>query len=220
MRKEILNGTPIPYDLSIEELKAMMSSSVMKDFSLACEALSYKNEPNAYHIMKAYVNDKDKYRRLYILKTIFRHAEAVELVDFLENAIASDDFLFVENGLSVVCEYSIKVPESLLISAIKKYCNQLYTAVGALKTLENSNENFEQIIEIFNVCSKCAQKEVISEILCNTYLPQKASELFDLFSNDHFGNIRLIGLKIGKKYGFDVSKFLFDTDGHVKKAAK
>ena len=105
MRKEILNGTLIPYDLPIEELKIMMSSSVMKDFSLACEALSYKSEPEAYQIMKSYIGTEDQYRRLYILKTIFRHSEAAELSDFLENAIASKDVLFVENGLTVVSEY-------------------------------------------------------------------------------------------------------------------
>lgn len=220
MRKEILNGMPIPYDLPIDNLKAMMSSSDMKDFSLACEILSYKNDSEAYQIMKSHLTDKDKYRRLYVLKTIFRHPEAIELVDFLENAIASDDFLFVENGLIIVSDYNIKVSESLLISVIKKRCDQLYTAVGALKTLERSNENFERIIEVFNICSKSAQKEVLSEILCNGYLPEKAYELFDLFADDNFGSIRLIGAKIGKQYGFDTSKFLSDTDGHVRKAAK
>lgn len=92
MKKEMLNGDMIPYDLSVGELEVMMTSAVMKDFTLACEALSYKNDPEAYRIMKFYINDNDKYRRIYILKTIFRHREAVELFDFLENAIASEDF--------------------------------------------------------------------------------------------------------------------------------
>ena len=109
MKKEILNGTRIPYDLSVEELSKMLSSPIMQDFSLACEALSYKNDNAAYEAMKNYINDKDKYRRLYILKTIFRHPNAVELVDFLESAITSEDFLFVENGLLVISEYKITV---------------------------------------------------------------------------------------------------------------
>ena len=56
--------------------------------------------------------------------------------------------------------------------------------------------------------------------MCNGYLPEKAYELFDLFADDDFGRIRLIGVKIGKRYGLDISKFLSDTDGHVRKAAK
>jgi len=217
MRKEILNGVPIPYDMSIEELKSMMSSPVMKDFSLACEALSYKNDPEAYRIMKSYINDRDKYRRLYILKTIFRHPEAVELIDFLENAIASDDFLFVQNGLIIVSDYGIKVSESLLLAAVKKYCNELYTAVGALKTLAINEFNYEAINKIFTSCTKCAQKEVLGEILCDGYLPQKAKELFELFKQDGFAKIRLLALEIGKRYGFDTRVFLSDTDGHIRK---
>lgn len=217
MRKEILNGVPIPYDMSIEELKSMMSSPVMKDFSLACEALSYKNDPEAYRIMKSYINDRDKYRRLYILKTIFRHPEAAELVGFLENAISSDDFLFVQNGLIIVSDYGIKVSESLLLAAVKKYCNELYTAVGAVKTLAINEFNYEAINKIFTSCTRCAQKEILCEILCDGYLPQKAKELFELFKQDGFAKIRLLALEIGKSYGFDTRDFLSDTDGHIRK---
>ena len=220
MKKEILNGTPVLYDMSVEELEKMLSSPVMKDFSLACEALSYKNDPEAYRIMKSHVSNKDKYRRLYILKTIFRHPEAVELMGFLESAIACDDFVFVENGLIVVSEYGIKVSEEILITTVKKYCDDLYTAVGSFKTLEISNKNFEEITKIFTACSKCAQKEILGEILCSGYLPQKSKELFELFKKDTFPKIRLLALKIGKKYDFDVDAFLTDPDGHIRSAAK
>ena len=219
MKKEILNGAVIPYDLPVDQLKEMMASSVMEDFSLACEALSYKNDPEAYHIMKSHVRDQDKYRRLYILKTIFRYREAAELVDFLEEAIASDDFLFAEHGLTVVSAYRIKVSEPLLIAAVKKHCNELYTAVGALKTLEISDGNFEETVRIFNLCSQCVQKEMIGKILCDGYLPSKAKALFDLFRSDSFAKIRNLALKIGKKCGFDISGFLSDADGHIRKAA-
>ena len=220
VKKEILNGILIPHDLPTEELDKMMSSPIMQDFSLACEALSYKNDPEAYRIMKFHIDNKDKYRRLYVLKTIFRHPEAVELIDYIEKAIASDDFLFIENGLLIVSEYDIKVSESLLVSVVKKYCDRLYTAVGALKTLEKNNENFERIVEVFTLCAKCAQRETLSELLCDKYLPEKSKELFGLFSKDTFASVRLIGVKIGKQYGFDTSNFLLDVDGHVRKAAE
>lgn len=220
MRKGLLNGTPIPYNLPIKDLRTMMASASMKDFSLACEALSYKSDPEAYEIMKAYLNDRDKYRSLYVLKTIFRHAQAAELVDYLEDAIASDDPLFAENGLTVVFEYRIKVSEDLLISTVGKYCNEFYTAVGALGTLSISEGNFEEITRIFSSCTKCAQKEILCEILCNCYLPQKAGELFGLFGQDTFAKVRRIALEIGKCYGFDTNQFLSDTDGHIRKSAE
>ena len=180
MKKEILNGTPIPYDLPIEDLKAMMSSAVMKDFSLACEALSYKDDPEAYRIMKSYINDKDKYRRLYVLKTIFRHPEAVELIEFLEKAVASDDFLFVEHGLSVVSDYNIRISDGLLLSTVCKHFSNLgYAASRSLRMLSVSDDHYARLVELFKQEKRCHQKELVGEILIEKYLPQKAEELFD-----------------------------------------
>ena len=219
MKKEILNGARIPYELSIEELSKMLSSPIMQDFSLACEALSYKNDDAAYEAMKNYINDKDKYRRLYILKTIFRHPKAVELDGFLENAITSEDFLFVRNGLIVISEHQIKVSDSLLLSVVTKHLPNLYTAVRALNTLDICEENYTKLTALFSKAEQCSQKEFIGEILANKYLPSKSKELFELFSHDKFGKIRIFAIKIAKKYGYDLSVFLSDEDGHVRSLA-
>lgn len=219
MKKEILNGTRIPYELSVEELNKMLSSPIMKDFSLACEALSYKNDVAAYEAMKNHINNRDKYRRLYILKTIFRHPNAVELVDFLENAIASNDFFFVENGLIVISEHQIKVSDSLLLSVVNKHLPKLYTSVGSLITLDINEENYTNLIAIFLKAEQCVQREVIGEVLVAHYLPSKAKDLFEIFSRDKFAKIRLFAVKIAKEYGYDLSVFLFDEDGHVRNLA-
>ncbi len=220
MKKEMLNGDMIPYDLSVGELEVMMTSAVMKDFTLACEALSYKNDPEAYRIMRSYINDNDKYRRLYILKTIFRHREAVELSDFLENAIASEDFLFVENGLTVISSYNIKVSDTLLLSAVCKHLPKLYTGIRSLKMLDVSDEHYTELVKLFKRAKECAQKEFIAEILTEKYLPEKAKELFEVFSCDKFGKIRIYAVNLAKIYGYDLTKFLSDTDGHVRKFAE
>ncbi len=219
MKIEILYGTRVPYELSVEELSKMLSSPVMKDFSLACEALSYKNDNAAYEVMKSYLNDKDKYRRLYILKTIFRHPNSVELVDFLENAISSEDVWFAENGLRVISEYRVKVSDSLLLSAVNKHLHELYTSVRSLITLDVTEENYTNITMIFSKAEQCVQKEVIGEVLIHNYLPSKSKELFELFSRDKFAKIRLLAVNIAKEYHYDVSAFLSDEDGHVRKLA-
>ena len=220
MRAEMLNGKPIPYDLPVEELKKLISSPVMNDFSLACEALSYNNTPEAYKIMKSYINDKDKYRRLYILKTIFRHPESAELVGLLEDALASDDFLFVSNGLHVVADYGIKVSESLLFSAVIRNLSNLYTEIRAINVLEVNEDNYIKLIEIFKKAESCSQKEFISDVFIEKYLPAKAKELFLLFGRDKFSKIRLCAVQIGKLYDFDIGQFLMDIDGHVRRAAE
>ena len=219
MKKEILNGTRIPYELSVEELGKMLSSPIMKDFSLACEALSCKNDVAAYEAMKPFINDKDKYHRLYILKTIFRHANAAELVDFLENAISSDDFLFVDNGLIVIAEYKIKISDSLLLSVVDKHLPMLCTAIRSLNTLEICEENYTKLVALFARAEQCSQKEFIGEVLADNYLPSKSKELFELFSRDKFAKIRLFAVKIAKIYGYDFSFFLSDEDGHIRNLA-
>ena len=219
MKKEILNGTHIPYELSVEELRKMLSSPIMKDFSLACEALSYKNDVAAYEAMKPFINDKDKYRRLYILKTIFRHPKAIELVGFLENAITSEDFLFVENGLIVISEHQIKVSDSMLLSVVTTHLPKLYTAICSLNTLDICEENYTKLTALFSKAEQCSQKEFIGEILIGKYLPSKSKELFELFRRDKFAKIRLFAVKIAKKYGYDLSVFLSDEDGHVRNLA-
>lgn len=197
-----------------------MSSTVMKDFSLACEALSYNTDPAAYQIMKSYINDTDKYRRLYVLKTIFRQPKAVELVGFLENAITSDDILFVEHGLTVVSDYKIKISDSLLLSVVCKHFQVLgYTAIHSLSMLTVSEDHYTKLIELFKQENRCCQKELVGKILIEKYLPKKSKELFDLFSRDGIAKIRLLALRLANKCGYNISSFLYDMDGHVKKLA-
>lgn len=219
MKKETLNGTRIPYERSIEELIEMLASPIMKDFSLACEALSYKEDHAAYEAMRSHVNDGDPYRRLYILKTIFRHPDAAELVDFLENALRSEDLLFVENGLTVIAEYRIKVSDPLLLSVVRKHLPKLSTAICALKTVDIREENYVELVNLFSQAEQCVQKEIIGEVLADSYLPAKSKELFEMFSRDPFAKIRLLAVQVAKTYGYDCSAFLSDTDGHVRNRA-
>lgn len=120
MRYESVNGSYVPYDLPFDNIKDMLKSPIMKEFCLACEALSENKSKEAYEALKPYMFDKDKYRRLYVLKVIFKNPYAQELVFELENVLLSNDILFVEAGLFVVKDYNIKVLENILKEAITK----------------------------------------------------------------------------------------------------
>ncbi|MCQ2430092.1 MAG: hypothetical protein MJ192_07160 [Clostridia bacterium] len=62
MRKELLNGTPVPYDLPFDELVRMLGSEKMADFCAACESLADRGDDESYRAVKAYLGHKDKYR--------------------------------------------------------------------------------------------------------------------------------------------------------------
>ena len=197
MRTEMINGIPVPYDLSVDELEALLISGDMSDFAVACEALSNRSDERAYQLLKKYITDKDKYKRLCVLKTIFRHPMAAQIKSFLEDSILSDDFLFVHNGLGVVGQYGIEVTEKSVLSAVLKHLSDLhYTDLYALKILSTSDENFLNLIRIFKRSKKCGHKEVLGEILLEKYYPSYAQELFALFSEDHFSKIRSLAERI------------------------
>lgn len=193
MRIEKINGFTVPYNKSIEDLETMLSNGEMNEFVVACEALSYKSDEKAFDILRSYITDKDKYKRLCILKTIFRHPNSEQVKEFLEESILSDDVWFAENGLKVVWEYKIPVSEKTVLSAVFKHLHSLYcTSLYALEALDVNEDNYSNLIHLFNQSQLCGQKEVLCEILCSKYLPMKAVELFELFSSDSFEKIRKI----------------------------
>lgn len=197
MRNEMINGRPVPYDLPVDELEVLLISGDMSDFVVACEALSYQTGDKAFALLKRFITDQDKYKRLYVLKTIFRHPKALQLKSFLEECLLSDDVLFVHNGLSVVGQYEIEVSEKAVLSAVLKYLSDLHcTNLYALKILSTSDENFLNLIRIFKRSKKCGHKEVLGEILLEKYYPSYAQELFALFSEDHFSKIRSLAERI------------------------
>ena len=216
MEERILSG------LSIFKLKMMLASSEMKNFTLAVNELAKREEPEAYEAMKRYINHKDKYKRLYVLKKIFSHPCAAELIPWLEENIASGEEYFSENGLEVVAKFGLKIDRKLLLAAVEKYlqCGTGYDVLSALGTLEPTEENFRVMLVLFEKAVKSGQKEVLAEIICEKYLPEKADELFRLFAASDFAKIRVTAANIGKKYGFDLEKLKYDKNCHVRKIAE
>ena len=220
MRKEKINGVTVPYNKATDELEIMLSSGDMSDFVVACEALSYKTDEKAFNLLKGYINNKDKYKRLCILKTIFRHLDSIQLKAFLEEAILSDDINFAENGLKNAYDYNIKISDEIILTAVNKHYQSLHcTFLYVLRNLNENEENFLRLVELFKKSEISGQKEVLSDILCEKYLPEKADVLFSIFSNDVFPKIRFTAVRIGKEYNFDITMFYNDLDGHVRKEA-
>ena len=215
----MVNGVVVPYNRPIEVLQEMMLTDNMGEFAAVCEALSYHSDPRAYELLRCYAAHKDKYVRLCILKTVFRHPRAVELNDFLTDALQSDDIFFVENALRVIPENRLEVPNGVLLRVVRKHLQILhYNALYALQGVDDSEENYEAIVELLQMATSCGQKEVLSTILCNKYLEGKSAQLFRIFSTDSCSKLRVLAVKIATKYGFDLSLLCHDVDGHVRNA--
>ena len=121
----------------------------------------------------------------------------------------------------MIVDLGIKINREILLAGVERELKDPYTdGINALRALEANEENFRAIISIFKKAKVSHQKEFLAEILCEKYLPEKASELFALFAVSDFAKVRIIAARIGRKYGFDLEKLKYDENGHVRKAAE
>lgn len=216
--KPLINSHPVPYDLPKESLYTLLASDSMTDFTLACEALSAIPDEDVCDRLGAYLTSPDKYRRLAVLKVIFRNPFAVKLTPLLEQAIMSEDVLFTENGLRIAFEYRVPVSETAILTATRRHMAKLY-APDALDLLAVNEENYCALIGIFSQCATSLQQEVLADILVRKYADTHAAELFSLFSISPHPKVRCVAANLGLAHGFDLAPLQRDPDGHVRKAA-
>ena len=212
MKKAIFKGASTSCGKTLSELREMIASPEMKDFTVACDELSYMDSDEAFDIMRPYLDHKDKYRRLYVLKTIFRHPKAVDIGYYLEEAILSGDKLFVENGLFTVGRFGIKISEEIIWFGVEN-TDLYYNDLRALKLLGTSAENYKKLLDLFvgkGYFNKRIywQKIFIADILREKYFPEKAEELYRIFATDGFAEIRFRAMKIADDFGFDKAMLL------------
>lgn len=216
MSEKIINGRLVPYELSNNELAYLCSSKEMSDFVVACEVLSTRDNQESYQILKSHFYDKDKYRRLIVIKAIFHLSYSVELNTYLETLLQLEDILFVHTASNIIVSKRISVSENMIKETLIRYIDDI--EVGYLLTLiSNLDYNFGFVESLFMKSSICGYQEIIADFLYSNFGKDKPQELFDLFRSSHFGKIRCYALSIGKDNQFDLSSFLYDKDGHVRK---
>lgn len=216
--KTEINGRPVPHGLPKEELYGLLASDSMTDFVPACEALSVFSDEEACDRLGAYLTHPDKYRRLAVLKVIFRNPHAVKYLPALEEAIASEHILFAENGLRAAYECRMPVPDPVILAAIRRHLGKLFS-LHALDLLSVSEENYRALTEIYPLCATSLQQEILAEILARKYADAHAPALFELFSASRYPKTRLQAVELGLRFGFDLATLQKDPDGHVRKAA-
>lgn len=214
--KEMINGRPIPYDRSKEELLALLSSDNMTDFVVACEALSHISEEAVCNCLGSYLDSSDPYRRLAVLKVIFRNPYATRFIPALEKAIMSEDILFAENGLRIAFSWRVAVSESAILTATRRHIRKLY-ALDALDLLTVHEENYQALTEIFFRCVSSLQQEIVADILVRKYDDAHAAELFDLLVDSKYPKVRRVAAMLGLSHGFDLTSLQNDPDGHVRR---
>jgi len=89
-----------------------------------------------------------------------------------------------------------------------------YNASDAMKDLSVCEENYEYLKELFN---NERNKITVAHVLRDTYLPEKAQELFKLFSASGDAHVRRIAVNIGKDHGIDLTEFFAEMNRRSKR---
>ena len=217
-RKLLLNGETIPHDAPISVLKEMMRGTQMQDFSLACEALSWRRDEEAFHLLVEQLDAKDRWRALYAFHVIYRSPYSKGLAPYAVKRLESEDETFARAALRVLEEYDLPCPEELVKSAIERYFDRLGEELRLLHRLADTPENARLLRYLFFQVRSCSQQEILADVLLERYEKTRAEELYALLGSSACGKVRIKAVELAKRNGLDFSAFRDDPDGHVRKA--
>ena len=89
-----------------------------------------------------------------------------------------------------------------------------YKAYDTMQMLSVCEENYQYVKNIYN---NVRYKFSTAQILCKSYLPEKAKELFALFSASDEAIVRSIAVNVAKTHGIDLTEFFAEMDRKSKK---
>lgn len=188
----------------------------MQEFCDACDELVVIDNDEAFDMLLPWIDTKDRYRKLYAFKSLAKMSRAVELAKQIETALKSDDDLFAIAALRALAEKAIPICETLLKRRVEHYLDSGYNECEALMRLTVNTENYNYLVNMFCKAKTCMTKEIISDLLCDKYMPEHAMELFELFASSSYGKLRCKAVDIGLQRGFDLDRLKNDSDGHVR----
>lgn len=223
MRQELINGHIVPYDLSIFELKELLSRSDMVSFALGCEALSQKAVIESYEILYNYLNHKDPYKRRYALEAICHHVLKDKLSDILVEKLIDCNIYVVKTALCMIYEESINVPKDKVFNVLLQKGLELDAYHFRSLIVVTNEEDFDDCIVLLKKYkSKKSLEFVLIEILFNLATDDNWRILYDLTRNHDKAQIRIIACKLLAKFNYldELSKFANDVDGHVRNLVK
>lgn len=217
-RKQLINGETIPYGAPISVLKEMIQGTQMQDFSLACEALSWRRDEEAFRLLAEQLDAKDRWRALYAFRVIYRSPYAEGLASYAIKRLQSEDETFACAALRVLVEFDLPCPEELVKNAIERYFDQLGEELCLLHRLTDTRENARYLRNLFLQAESSTQQEILADVLMERYEETRAEELYALLGSSAYGKVRKKAVELAKRNGLDFSAFRDDPDGHVRKA--
>ena len=218
-----INGKAVPDNYMICQLKEMLESSDMQTFVLACEALRNAGKAEAYQVLKAKLQEKDRYRYSYLLSVIFSFDESAELREHFASALLSDDVLLVTTALEHLIHKNIWVTDEQLLACFEKNHGKLdgyYYKV--LLHVAKTKLHTARIIKLLNSSPADSIKIAVAECLTAFTTTENYFDIYKLFAGSSIPKLRLEACRIANKFSrMDLLQpFANDADGHVRNYVK
>lgn len=223
MIKEFVNGNRIPYDLSILELKELLSQNDMLSFTLGCEALSQKANIESFDILFSFLSHKDSYKRRYALEAICHHTIKDNLSNILTEKLFDSSIFVVKTALKMIYEKEIKVPKEKVFEVIIQKGFELDAYHFRSLSIISTDEDFNNCIAILKKFGpKKSIDTIITEILFNLANEDNWRTLYNLTEDNDKAQIRIVACKLLVKFDClnELSKYKNDKDGHVRRFVK
>ena len=220
-RSPNINGVPVPYGATVEELRRRLSEPGPTAWA-AFAALSDTPGTDALRLLIDYTRSADwRYRRLAV-EAISCHALALEAADVLVSALKDSNTYVVTAGCRAVACHCSPQAHTWLVSLLS-HTEPLVraAAIEALARLWDT-QDFE-IVKRLSTFD--ASSEVRKEAARTLMLSADASnwrELYALWRASRVGHYRLWAVKLAYQFGGEESGQLLegfqdDQDGHVRK---
>lgn len=219
----MVKGMDIPEGLSSTELEAMMESTDMRTFMIACEALCLARSDAAYTLLKQYIAHDDLYKRRYVLSVIFRYPQAAELVPHLEQVLGSEKTFLWGTALEEIIQQDVRVSEEALFSCIERNWSQVGRYdIYSLESVEKTQANARRIRKLYHTCRDNSTRIAMAGVLHGFCTEENYLSFYELFQNDPAPHIRILACRIAKTYHRPdlLSQFTQDRDGHIRKLAR
>lgn len=214
----ILNGKPVPVESPLPELARMLESADMTDFALACRALSLKQTPESYQLLKSHLPNKDLYRHRCLLEALFAFPQSPELTAMAEEALRSRQEYLVTAALSGMIKGSLLLPEALILSTLEENLSTLsgwYFQV--LFDFARTEENLQSILKLYHKSSG-EQRTALAHQISYFANEENCHRLSSLLIADPITQVCLVGIRIAAEFGcaHRHPELEHHPDGHVR----
>ena len=223
-KPQMLNGTPIPYSASVNELRSQLRPAGDRAWA-ACIALGHKDGPEAFKVLTSLAEDPDwRYRRSAI-EALALHPLAKQAANRICVALRDSSPYVVRTACRTAATLRLGDAHDAVIDLLQSTTAATReTAIRALETLWKPSD-FSLVFKLHNSDPVESVRRMAGWTLRTNASGKNWRHLFQKWRKDTLHRHRIWACEIAGLFGDSSDKSKLkplcqDVDGHVRKAAQ